>query len=383
MSEPIIVVAGHVCLDIIPRFGAGPAALAELLAPGKLVNVGPATLSTGGAVANTGLALHRLGLPTRLAGKVGDDAFGRAILDIFRAAGPHLAAGMHVDPAAATSYTVVINPPGMDRLFLHCPGANDTYEAADLDPAVLAGAAICHFGYPPLMKRMYEDDGSELAALLATVRRAGVTTSLDMALPDPASEAGRADWTTILRRALPQVDLFVPSLEELVFMLDPAAAAAVRSAAAAGIPLGGLQPRDVTSLAQRAIDLGAAVVLIKLGTEGACLTVTRDARRLRDTGAARPADPAAWLGAHLGAACYDARVAGTTGAGDCTIAGFLAAFGRGCRPDECLRYAVAAGSASVEQPDATSGIPSWPALTGRMNSGWRRMASRRPFVRQV
>lgn len=58
--------AGHICLDVIPAFKQGAASLGELLVPGKLVDVGPAVLATGGAVANTGLALHRLGVHTRL-----------------------------------------------------------------------------------------------------------------------------------------------------------------------------------------------------------------------------------------------------------------------------------------------------------------------------
>ena len=77
----MIVVAGHLCLDIIPDLSGSPsgATLADILRPGQPVNVGPATLSTGGAVSNTGLALHRLGVPVRLMGKVGNDLFGQAI----------------------------------------------------------------------------------------------------------------------------------------------------------------------------------------------------------------------------------------------------------------------------------------------------------------
>ena len=43
---------------------------------------------------------------------------------------------------------------------------------------------------------------------------------MDMAAVDADSEAGRADWEAILKRVLPYVDFFVPSVEELCFMLD-------------------------------------------------------------------------------------------------------------------------------------------------------------------
>ena len=77
------VVAGHICLDIIPQFEIDQGdELSAYLAPGRLTDVGPATLSTGGTVSNTGINLHRLGVHTQLMGKVGDDVLGKAILDI-------------------------------------------------------------------------------------------------------------------------------------------------------------------------------------------------------------------------------------------------------------------------------------------------------------
>ncbi len=367
-----LAVAGHVCLDIIPTFTRTADSLAELLVPGKLVDVGPAVLATGGAVANTGLALHRLGMPTRLMGKVGDDAFGHAVLEVFRAHSPELASGMIVDPAVATSYTVVINPPGIDRVFLHCPGANDTYGADDVALDRLGDAGIFHFGYPPLMQRMYMDGGGELTRLLTRVRGRGITTSLDMALPDPASPAGQADWLAILTKALPQVDVFVPSLDELVYMLDRDRFDRMQSEARRGVPLGGITPAEVLTLADRTIGLGAAIVLIKLGKYGAYVRATDSLARLRACGRAAPPDCAAWRGCQLYAPCFSVRVAGTTGAGDCTIAGFLAGLAQGLGPAECLRWAVATGSASVEQPDATSGVPPREVLAARLAAGWPR-----------
>lgn len=376
-----IVVCGHVCLDVFPPFPRVATSLETLLAPGKLVEVGPAVMTTGGAVANTGLALHRFGLPVRLVGKVGDDAFGRNVLEIFRAAGASTE-GLVVDGAVATSYTVVLSPVGCDRIFLHCPSANDRFGAEDVRDEVLAGAALFHFGYPPLMQRMYAGEGAELEALLRRVKAAGVTTSLDLALPDPDSEAGRADWGRILRRALPHVDVFVPSLDELVFMLDRPRSEALRRQSGHGGPLGGLSVDEVRRLADLALGMGAAVILIKLGLDGIYFQATTDPARLRACGAVT-LDPRAWSGASGHAPCYEVEVAGTTGAGDCTIAGFLAALAQGAPPDEAARIAVATGAASVEKQDATSGIPPWEQLVARMASGWKRRKPRVTFPRLV
>ncbi|MBN1812310.1 MAG: carbohydrate kinase family protein, partial [Anaerolineae bacterium] len=97
--------------------------------PGHLVEVGPAAIATGGAVSNTGLALHKLGIPTRLMGKVGDDLLGQAVRQVVATHGGDLVDGMVIDRTASTSYTIIINPPGVDRAFLHFPGANDTFGA--------------------------------------------------------------------------------------------------------------------------------------------------------------------------------------------------------------------------------------------------------------
>lgn len=375
------IVAGHVCLDVIPQFLRRASRLDELLIPGKLVDMGAAVVSTGGAVANTGLALHRLGLPVTLMGKVGDDAFGHTILDIFRGHDAGLVDSMIVDPAVATSYTVVINPPGIDRCFLHCPGANDAFAAADVRPELLRGLGLFHFGYPPLMKRMYMVEG-EVERLFRTVRDAGLTTSLDMALPDPDSPAGQADWEMILSGCLPFVDLFSPSLDEIVYMLNRHAGGRVRARAAAGAALGGLTPADVRAVAERLIDLGAAVVLLKLGNQGAYLRVTSDAGRLARCGQAAPILKT-WAGADFHAPTFAARVAGTTGSGDCTIAGLLAALAHGLGAAEAVRMAVAVGSASVEQPDATSGVPRWNALVARVAKGWARERAQVVFEHTV
>jgi len=53
-----IVVAGHLCLDIIPDWQTGNLGA---LKPGTMVQVDGLTFSTGGAVSNTGIALKRLG----------------------------------------------------------------------------------------------------------------------------------------------------------------------------------------------------------------------------------------------------------------------------------------------------------------------------------
>ncbi len=179
------VVAGHICLDLIPDLSrVDRASLTALLRPGQLVEVGAASISTGGAVSNTGLALHKLGIQSRLMGKIGDDILGRVVEQVVEAHGPGLSGGMVVDPSSDTSYTVIISPPGVDRVFLHAPAANCSFGAADVRYDEVAQARLFHFGYPPLMRRTFVNTGAELVDMFATCIPWG-STSLDMALPVP------------------------------------------------------------------------------------------------------------------------------------------------------------------------------------------------------
>jgi sugar/nucleoside kinase (ribokinase family) len=364
------IVAGHICLDIIPLVYDQKDST-QLLSPGTLTEVGPAVLSTGGAVSNTGLALHRLGTATRLAAKIGDDLFGRAVMSIVQSHDSSLAEGMIVAPGETTSYSVVISPPNTDRLFLHCPGANNTFVAADLPASLLHSARLLHFGYPPIMRRMWERNGQELNTLLGAAKSAGLSTSLDMSKPDPVSEAGRADWPGLLSNVLPVVDVFLPSLEEILFMLDRPRYDALESL---GPPFfSHVDTELLRETAHQLISMGVAVVVLKLGDSGIYVRTCGEESRWRSFGLANPGEIERWRNRELLAPCFRVDVVGTTGAGDCTIAGFLAALLRGMSPEQAITRAVAVGACNVEKADATSGIPAWSVVESRIRGSWARL----------
>ncbi len=365
------VVAGHICLDIIPQItGITPEQFRQNFQPGRLMVVGPAVFATGGAVSNTGLALARLGIDVRLMGKVGDDFIGEMIRQIVDNRSPGSAAGMIVDPAVHSSYTVVISPPGIDRLFLHDPGANDTFTADDVRYGVVEAASLFHFGYPPLMARMFLDDGIELSELVRRARATGVTTSLDTAAPDPAAPAGRANWPLILRRALPYVDAFLPSVEELVYMLHRPEYDRLQ-AETGGELLDAVTPEMLHDLSDELLALGPKVVGIKLGHRGFYLR-TAGRAALADMGRARPTALDAWADHESWAPCFRVDVVGTAGSGDSAIAGFLAALLRDLPPDEAVTMAVAVGACNVEAADTLSGVRTWDETRARIAAGWPR-----------
>lgn len=364
-----VIAAGHICVDLIPLFTTDAGAdLSAYLTPGRLSEVGPMPLATGGSVSNTGLNLKRLGIDTRLMGKVSDDLLGRAILEIASGYGPELVEAMIVVPNETSSYTIAISPPHIDRIFLHCPGANHTFGADDVRYDLVAQARVFHFGYPPYMGRMYADGGSEMLDMFRRAKALGVTTSLDMAMPDPAGPSGTVDWQAIMRRTMPYVDLFMPSVEEWLFMVHRQRFEELTASVGPTGMLDAIQMEDIRALGSEALNMGAKVVVLKLGERGIYMRTARD---LDGLGRASPSDLTIWQKREMWAPPFvPGKLVGTTGAGDATIAGFIAALLRDLPPERALTIAAAVGACNVEAADALSGVRTWQETLARIDAGW-------------
>lgn len=366
-----IIAAGHICIDITPVFSTKHrySQIGDLLEPGKLIHMSPADVHTGGSVANTGLALKLLGADVQLMGKVGSDAFGTMVQGILKKYG---AGGLIVDENSSTSYSVVLAVPGIDRIFLHDPGANDTFTNGDIPEEALQDAALFHFGYPPLMKKMYENDGAELVAIFRRMKDQGIATSLDLAAVDPASEAGGAHWEKVLTGVLPHTDFFVPSFEELCFMLNRPR---YEELAALGGDMAALlnMETDVKPLARRCLSLGCKAVLIKCGTSG-MYYCTGNESAMAQVGSRLELDAAQWADREGMQPCFKAdQVLSGTGAGDTSIAAFLQAVMLGKTPEKCAALAAAEGACAVTAYDALGGLKTIDQLEARIASGWETM----------
>jgi sugar/nucleoside kinase (ribokinase family) len=190
-----------------------------------------------------------------------------------------------------------------------------------------------------------------------------------MSLPDPASESGRVDWAGYLSRVLPEVDIFVPSIEELLFMMDRPLFDRLAADGGGEAVLRGVSFADLARIGDAVLAHGVSALMIKLGDRGAYL---RTARRL-------PALLQGWEDRELYTPVFAVpHVAGTTGAGDATIAGFLASACKGLSPERALTMAVAVGGCCVEAPDATSGILPWEVTEKRVSDGWEKAPAAAP-----
>ncbi|MCD6174407.1 MAG: carbohydrate kinase family protein [Planctomycetes bacterium] len=377
-----VMMAGHLCLDIIPLFpDTGARRIDEILRPGKLVNVENAKISTGGPVSNTGINMKTLGNEVCFCACTGDDILGRLTVDLLKDSGN--ADGIKVLQGQASSYTVVVAPPGIDRIFLHNPGTNDHFGPENLNPKLIQQCRHFHLGYPPLMARMFADEGKELAEIFKIAKEAGATTSCDMTLPDPSSPSGTAPWRKILENILPYIDIHVPSIEETFYMLYPEEFLKMKAEHNNAELIDYITPDQYSTIADEILSMGAKMTTLKSGHRGFYIkTASKD--KFETLGAAKPADAENWADRELWAQAYVVDSFGSaTGSGDSSIAGLLTAYLNGLTIEEALKYATCLGYQNVRVLDAVSGCKDWndttemiasgmPMIDAKMdNSGWK------------
>ncbi|MFN8377183.1 MAG: PfkB family carbohydrate kinase [Anaerolineae bacterium] len=351
-----VVVAAHICLDMFPDLGAlAPGALES---HGRLFQIGRLRVTTGGLTANVGVALHRLGAKVRLLTTVGDDLVGESTLEALRRVSPSLVQYIRVRELTDSSYTFVLARPGDDRLFLHCTGPNADFTIDELDYELVKGARWFHFGYPPLLPHTFADDGRMLLEIMKGAKATGCVTSLDFTLPDPATASGQANWPLILQRVLPEVDVFVPSLEEAVFLLHRDLYIKWDGKVTTHVS------RDLLDrMAKDLLAMGPAIVGIKLSDQGVILYGAAH-ERLSSISRQIP-NAQQWADQVIGQPAFAVRVNGTTGAGDAAYSGLILALQEGLDPASAAREFCAVGAAAVEAPDGINGLPHASTLRSR------------------
>ncbi len=348
MKKYDFVVAGHLCLDISPAFAyAQSQSIEELFRPGRLVNMDGVTISSGGPVSNTGFAMARLGLNVCPMANIGTDQFGTLLAQI---ADKETGGGVRRQPGVSTSYSIVLSPPGIDRIILHDPAGNNVFTADDIDYEEVAQATCFHFGYPPLMKKVYENDGEELTRIFSRAKAVGAVTSLDMSLPDVSSESGRVNWPVALEKVLPYVDLFLPSIEEALFMLDRSEYDRILKLCAGDDFTRYLDFAKIRALGERILQMGSKLAFIKCGAHGVYIK-TSDKEEMASIG--KPD----WSRREIFQPTYHVdNFKSALAGGDTTIAGFLSAMIRGYSFEDCARIACKTGALCCTTLDSISGM---------------------------
>jgi sugar/nucleoside kinase (ribokinase family) len=292
-----ISVIGNVNVDVI----LSP--VEALPPPGHEWHVDRAEVRTGGAAANTAMALAALGASPRLVGSVGDDRLGQLLLEDLAGVGVNTR-DVATEDGSSTGVSIAFEGPGRDRSFLLGLGSLGRFDGRSVAPGVLDADLVLVCGYfdLPAMRR----GGTQ--RLLEGVREARGATLFDAGW-DPGGYEPSARREVL--DLLPLVTIFVPNELEasaLARESDPEAAAASLQEASGGW------------------------VIVKLGPDG-CVGAGPDGSRIR-----------------VSAPIVDAL--DTTGAGDAFNGVLAAGLAAGLDLEDAARRAVDAASASVRRAGA-------------------------------
>ena len=276
----------------------------------------------GGAPANVLAAAAALGAQGALISRVGDDAFGRFLIDTVERHGID-ASHVSKDPKVPTTLAFVCLDESGDRSFsfYRNPGADLMLSPADLPAALFRESHIFHFGS---LSMTAEPARSATLAALSLATQSGCLVSYD---PTWRHSLWRNEIEAVelMRSPLRQVDILKVSDEELELLTGTA---------------------DLAEGSRRLCEAGPALVLVSLGAKGAFF------RRGDVTGAL---------------SAYDVKTVDTTGAGDAFLGAVLALLRDKSRADiealtkeqllEIVAFANAAGSLATTQKGAIAIMP--------------------------
>jgi ribokinase len=295
-----VVVLGSINIDLttyVPR----------LPAPGETLFGSSFITVPGGKGFNQAVAAGRLGAPTQFIGRIGDDAFGKGLLELI-AQEPVDISGILVDPKSGTGLAVI-----------------SVDEQADNAIIVISGANMAH-------------DDSEVARTRAALQTANVLllqleSPLEMSLA--AAKAAREAGATVILDPAPAKQL-PPEAYQLCHLMTPNELETE--------VLVGFRPTNQEDAAQAATILqarGLDTAVIKLGAQGVYY------QSPNESGFVEP---------------FVVKSIDTVAAGDAFNGGLAVALSEGRPLPEAIRWGAATGALATTKPGASSAMPTRPEL---------------------
>ena len=300
-------------------------------------------------------------------GLIGNDFIGKIARDWLDKY--NLSEGIKITDKTGTAFSIVLAPPGVDRIFLESPGCSKIFDNDHIDFVAVSESRLFHFGYPPLLRKFYLNGGEQLKALFARVQEMGVATSLDFSLPDLQSESGKQDWPQIMKRVLPYTDIFVPSLEEVLQIMKPDEYAKILSSIDNSEIIDLIPVSLIREIGRTIIDCGAKILLIKAGHRGIYL-LTGNISSLNEKAGFNLSENE-WNHRELWLNAFPAdptKVKNATGAGDTAAAAFLSSILDNKTPEEAIKFAGIAGRNNLYCQDIYEEIDDWQAMALEMKS---------------
>ncbi|MBC7235383.1 MAG: ribokinase [Chloroflexi bacterium] len=268
----------------------------------------------GGKGANQAAAAARLGVRVDMVGRVGNDAFGPALLDNMRRQGVGIS-HVTLDPDAASGIAMIMIDACGENSIVVAAGANGRVSRSDLEGAreLLAQARY--------LLMQFEIPLEVVREAISLANELGVRVILN---PAPA-HAVDAD------------------LMRGVYCL---VANETETEALTGVAV--REEGELQLAAKRLLGLGIPVVIVTLGARGAFLASD---------------------GLRLLVPARQVQVVDTTAAGDAFVGGLVAAFLQGRDLPQAVRYATCAGTLATTKLGAQTSLPSAAEVEAFFNEG--------------
>ncbi|MBL8222506.1 MAG: carbohydrate kinase family protein, partial [Bryobacterales bacterium] len=198
---PGVLTTGNIVVDILTR----PVDEIQWGGTRWVDSISP---SLGGNGANTSAAIGKLGVPVRLIGAVGNDAFADMALGRLLECGVDVSAIQRLPAGTAT--TVALVKSDGTRAFLHQPGVGRLLfsEPFELTAELAGGCTRLHIGNPFAILHLR----GLAPALLARARAMGLQTSLDTAWD------ALGEWMRVLGPSLPHTDILFANEDEALML---------------------------------------------------------------------------------------------------------------------------------------------------------------------
>lgn len=290
-----VVVVGSLNMDLVIRS-------ARIPQPGETILGGEFHSVPGGKGANQAVAAARLGAHVSMVGRVGDDAFGRELLNNLSADGiDHTF--VHRDPHNATGVALIVVDDAGQNTIVVASGANMNLSPSDVDAAAATLAAA------DVLLLQLESPLQTVLHAAQLARAQGITVILN---PAPARP--------LPKELLALVDVLVPNESETALL--------------AGMPVRSQDQLVTAAAALR--QAGVGTVILTLGERGALLAA-ENTTRLFPAFAVEPLD--------------------TTAAGDAFLAGLAVALAEGKALDKAVHWGNAAGALATTRLGAQTSLP--------------------------
>jgi sugar/nucleoside kinase (ribokinase family) len=246
-------------------------------------------LTVAGTAGGTVVPCARLGLKALAVGAVGSDEKADWVLDSLAREGIDVSVMERIADCPTSATILPIRPDG-SRPVLHARGASARWRISPEAQKRACQGTILHLGGVGSLLAM---DGAPSAALLRDAKAAGCVTTVDLI-------QARAETLALLEPLMPDVDFFMPSIDETSAMVGT---------------------DDPVACARFFLEKGAGACAISLGAEGS-FVMTREGRQFR-------------------VPAFEVEVRDTSGCGDSYTGGFIAGLVRGWDLLDCARLATA------------------------------------------